>query len=150
MKKLFFIPLFLLSISMLGQINVIKTEPLVEIGKVGAFGSNDVSIRKDESSKTYFFSYKDITYKQLTNLESFSFVDEKNAFDNLYNMIIKGFDDMPESDIVLELPRTIVSLHFTKAMGIVNFQFIQNKNGVMSISRYLTKKQVNKLFGKTE
>ncbi len=126
-----------------GQITIIDTPEVIKIGEVSG-------IKITKQNNTYTITYENIKYQQITDLKRFSFVDTDNAFDNLYQMIINGFNENPKSDIMLELPNDIVWLHFVKYLGVVSFQFSQsvNKTEVIAFSRYLTKKQVQKLFGK--
>lgn len=142
--KNFIILFFMLSVSFVnGQITMIDTPEVIKIGEVSG-------IKITKQNNTYTITYENIKYQQITDLKRFSFVDTDNAFDNLYQMIINGFNENPKSDIMLELPNDIVWLHFVKYLGVVTFQFYQsvNKTEVIAFSRYLTKKQVQKLFGK--
>lgn len=142
--KNFIILCFMLSVLFVnGQITIIDTPESVKIGEVPG-------IKITKQKNTYTITYENIKYQQITDFKSFSFVDTDNAFDNLYQMIINGFNETPKSDIMLELPNDIVWLHFEKLLGVVSFQFSQsvNKTDVFAFSRYLTKKQVQKLFGK--
>ena len=100
---------------------------------------------KVENEYTIF--YQDIKYRQLTDLKHFSFKDENEDFENLYKMIMAGFDNLPEKDIMLDFPNDIVWLHFEKNLGVIFLQFHHavNKNpDVIGFSSYLTKKQVKK------
>ena len=58
---------------------------------------------------------------------------------------------MPSSEITLELPNDIVGLNFARNYGQITVQFVQyiNKNKkYVGKSQFLTKKEVDKLFGK--
>lgn len=96
---------------------------------------------------TYTITYNDYKFTQIDDYKSISFTD----IDALYNQIMKGLEDMPEQDIEYNLPDDTLWLHFEKNLGVKSFQFmhaVNNNPKVIGLSRYLTKKQVNKLFGK--
>lgn len=134
----FFLPFIVFS-----QINVIeKSEPVI-IGKVQF-------IKLEKTDNIYTFTYDNIKYKTISDTKSFSFEDKENAFEKLYQLIIDGFENLPNNDIMIDLPNDIIWLHFEKNLGLVSFQFRQaiNKSDVFAYSVYLTKKQVQKLFGK--
>lgn len=143
MKQLLFISFIFLGVNLFGQIKVIETPTTETIGKLQG-------IKIEKTGNIYYITYDNLKYLNITDIKSFSFEDVDNAFENLYQMIIKGFDEVPEKDIMIDLPNDIIWLHFEKNMGIVSFQFYQNvnKTDVVAYSRYLTKKQVQKLFGK--
>lgn len=143
MKKIALLILMFAGISY-GQIKVIDTEKLETIGKQKA-----VSISK--IGNEYRFNYVDRKYTQILETKSFSFKDEDNAFKNLYDLIIKGFDDATKEDIMLDLPNDIIWLHYTKVSSKVYFQFyhsVDKNSDVIGKTDFFTKKQVIKLFGK--
>lgn len=144
MKKLNLL-LFLLPIYSFTQIQVYEAKKTSKIGEVG----NHSYISKTDN--TYSVCFQDIKFTQLTNIKCFDFQDLDNDFENLYNMIIKGFDEKKEQRINLDLPNELVDIKFVKNMGIVSLQFSMiNKNThIVSISPYYTRKQIDKLFGKT-
>lgn len=131
------------------QIQKIETSKKEMIGKIAPMGA--LNIQCEKSDDVYIFMYRDVKYTQIVEFKSFVFKDIDNAFDGLYDMIMKGFKNPPKEDIMLELPDDIIWLNYTKAMGVVNFRFMHSpgKNSeVMGVSGWLTKKKVNKLFGK--
>ncbi|PTT23157.1 hypothetical protein DBR28_19200, partial [Chryseobacterium sp. HMWF028] len=70
----------------------------------------------------------------------------------LYKLIMDGFISIPEENVVLELPNDIIELHYEKNYGQQTMQFIQviNKNRkYIGKSQFLTQKQVEKVFGRT-
>ncbi|WP_172919496.1 hypothetical protein [Capnocytophaga canis] len=99
----------------------------------------------------YSVFYKDIEFKHLEEWKSFYFLETGNDFETLYRLITDGFSNPPKNDIIIELPKGSVHLHFEKNMGVISFQFIHfplNSTAVMGRSPYLTKRQIDKLFGK--
>ena len=118
------------------------------VGKYGGFGV--VLIKCEKQNNTYTFTYSDTKFKHIDNDKSFSFKDLDNDFQHLYQTIMEGFEEVPEKDIMLELPNDVIWLSFEKAMGNVSFRFTHSKNknkDVIGYSVYLTKKRVQKLFG---
>lgn len=142
MKKIILVVVVVLfNILGFGQIKSLDNSQIKNIGKIQF-------IELNQNNDVITFSYEDLNSNEL---RGFSFKNEKNDLDNLYNAIINGFENIPASDIALELPNDIIYLHFEKNMGIVSFQFIQSLNKDLSKnakSVYLTKKKINKLFGK--
>jgi hypothetical protein len=145
MKKIILLFTCLFGISAFAQIKVLKNETLVEIGK-----DNSVGLYKKDDRFTV--NYQDLNTANLNTFRSFSFQNLNKDVAGLYELIANGFIDTPESNIVLELPSDIIELHFEKNYGTPTVQFIQyiNKNRkYVGKSQFLNKKQVDKIFGKT-
>ncbi|AOR28952.1 hypothetical protein FORMB_19220 [Formosa sp. Hel1_33_131] len=128
------------------QIKKIEVTKPTRIGKVGNFAVTEFFCEK--ANNTYRFTFRDINYTHLTEYKSFEFDDIDNAFENLYNLIIEGFNKPPKDDVFIELPEGVLKLHFIKAVGIVNMNMDFSKNGISGLSGWLTKRKVIKLFGK--
>ncbi|TXF74865.1 hypothetical protein [Chryseobacterium sp.] len=144
MKKTIFLFAFFFSLLTFAQIKVVKNESLVEVGK-----DNSVGLYKKQNK--YTFNYQDINTSNLNTFRNFSFLDVNKDFEGLYNLISEGFIDMPASDVTLELPNDILDLHYEINYGQITVQFIHyiNKNKKMiGKTHFLTKKQVDKIFGK--
>ncbi len=145
MKKIVLLFTCLFGISAFAQIKVLKNETLVEIGK-----DNSVGLYKKDDRFTV--NYQDLNTANLNTFRSFSFQNLNKDVSGLYELIANGFIDTPESNIVLELPSDIIELHFEKNYGTPTVQFIQyiNKNRkYVGKSQFLNKKQIDKIFGKT-
>lgn len=145
MKKIILLFTCMFGISVFSQIKVLKNETLVEIGK-----DNSVGLYKKDDKFT--INYQDLNTANLNTFRSFSFHNMNKDVEGLYKMITDGFIDSPEGNIVLELPNDIIELHYEKNFGQPTVQFIQyiNKNKkYVGKSQFLNKKQVDKLFGKT-
>jgi len=131
----------LISIPSFSQIKRIKDNSVI-IGKV-----QHISCTKNEN--TYTITYNDHKFTQIDDFKSFSLSEED--FNDIFDIIIQGFSDIPKEDIKLETPNDVLILKFSKSMGIVslNIYHLVNKNAeIVGLTRYLTKKQVLKLFGK--
>jgi hypothetical protein len=138
---------FMLTSKVQAQITKIESQKEVEIGKVGAMGSTTIACTKYGDS-LYVFSFRNIKYQTIIEFDSFSFYDKDQAFENLYSIIIEGFEKIPEEDIAIEIPDGTLYLHYVNSMGVTSIQFLYYENGVFSNSAFLTKRQVLKLFGK--
>lgn len=145
MKRILILFAFAIGFSGFSQIKVLKNESLIEIGS-----DNSVGLFKKENK--YTIHYQDRNVGNLNTFRSFTFLDVNKDVEGLYKLLSDGFIDMPSSDISLELPNDILDLHFEKNYGQPTVQFVQyiNKNRkFIGKSPFLTKKQIDKIFGKT-
>ena len=145
MRKIILLFTCMFGMSVFSQIKVLKNESLVEIGK-----DNSVGLYKKEDKFTV--NYQDLNTANLNTFRSFSFQNLNGDVTGLYQLITNGFIDTPDSNIVLELPNDIIELHYEKNFGQPTVQFIQyiNKNKkYVGKSQFLNKKQVDKIFGKS-
>lgn len=143
MKKTLLITLTLfIAGQLMSQITTTTSEKPVLIGKVQYFDCT-------KSDDMYIFTYRDLKYTHITETKSFSLSeDDFNAF---YDVIQKGFDEVPKEDVTIETPDDIFKLKYYKSLGVINLRIfhIVNKNAdVIGITKYLTKKATIKLFGK--
>lgn len=145
MRKIILLITCMFGISVFSQIKVLKNESLVEIGK-----DNSVGLYKKEDKFTV--NYQDLNTSNLNTIRAFSFQNLNGDVSGLYKLIMDGFTSPPEENIVLELPNDIIELHYEKNYGQPTVQFIQyiNKNRkYVGKSQFLTQKQVEKVFGRT-
>ncbi|WP_347216110.1 hypothetical protein [Chryseobacterium sp.] len=145
MRKIILLITCMFSISVFSQIKVLKNESLVEIGK-----DNSVGLYKKEDK--YTVNYQDLNTSNLNTIRAFSFQNLNGDVSGLYKLITDGFISAPEENIILELPNDIIELHYEKNYGQPTVQFIQyiNKNRkYVGKSQFLTQKQVDKVFGRT-
>ena len=146
MRKIILLIICMFSISVFSQIKVLKNESLVEIGK-----DNSVGLYKKEDKFT--INYQDLNTSNLNTIRSFSFQNLNGDVTGLYKLITDGFvSAVPDENIILELPNDIIELHYEKNYGQQTVQFIQiiNKNRkYIGKSQFLTRKQVDKIFGRT-
>lgn len=148
--KLTFLLLFVVSASF-AQIKVLGTQETPEtIGHVKKMGGFHVYCEK-YSDNTYHFTFRDLNYTSITELETFSFKDVDNAFENFYAVIINGLETLPEP-ILIELPEGVLRVIFTKSYGkhVFNFNFTPTGSGYESLSIFMNEKDANILFGKAE
>lgn len=145
MRKIILLITCMFGISVFSQIKVLKNESLVEIGK-----DNSVGLYKKEDK--YTVNYQDLNTSNLNTIRAFSFQNLNGDVSGLYKLITDGFITTPEENVILELPNDIIELHYEKNYGQPTVQFIQyiNKNRkYVGKSQFLTQKQVDKVFGRT-
>lgn len=144
-KNLFIIALFTISTNIYSQIKVLKNNELLPVGKIETVG-----LFKREND--YTFTYQDINNANLNNYRSFSFKNINSDLENLYEIIQNSLIELPQSDIILDFPKDLIHLHFERNYGENTVQFIHfiNKNRkYVGKSHFLTKKEVDKIFGKS-
>lgn len=151
MNKLFYL-LILLSSFTFAQIKVVDPVKKETIGEIAPMGQLHIKVVKYPDTNEYTFIYSDAKFTKITDLKSFTFKDEDNAFENLYKMIIDGLAKPPKESIMLELPDSFIWLDYVKALGTSNVRIGHSvgKTDVIGYSVWLTKKKVDKLFGKSK
>ncbi|WP_061085660.1 hypothetical protein [Chryseobacterium indologenes] len=145
MRKIILLLTCMFGISVFSQIKVLKNESLVEIGK-----DNSVGLYKKEDK--YTVNYQDLNTSNLNTIRAFSFQNLNGDVAGLYKLILEGFVSLPGENVILELPNDIIELHYERNYGQPTVQFIQyiNKNRkYVGKSQFLTQKQVEKIFGRT-
>lgn len=142
MKKTFLILFIILfSTSVFSQIKRVVSNSET-IGKV-----QHISCEKEDN--IYTIIYNNHKFTQIDDFKSFSLSEQD--FNDLFDIIMQGFKDNPKEEIKLETPNDVLFLKFTKTMGVVSLRITHfaNKNPeIAGLTRYLTKKQTLKLFGK--
>jgi hypothetical protein len=147
MKKITLLLMLLMVSVSFAQLKTTKVEEGVTVGKIGPLGQNQVILEK--YSNNYVLAYRDMTYPAITEVKSFVLVD--NEVEDLYNFIVKGFEEKSVGETIVELKQAKISVEFVKTLGIVNVKILHwvTKDGsVTGFTQYMTKKQVDKLFGK--
>ena len=143
MKKILLIVFILVYSQSFSQIKILNSDSEV-IGKVQFISCS-------KNNNTFTFTYNDHKFTQIDEYKSFSL--SENDFNELFNIITQGFLNYPKEEVKLELPNDILFLKFTKSMGIISLQithFVNKNPELVGLTRYLTEKQVLKLFGKSK
>jgi|GEM_PF-2558558 len=145
MKNLILLLTIVLSSGSFAQIRIEHPEKTEQIGKIMAG-----LISLDKTGDIYRICYDDAKFTKIRAFKCFSFQETGNDLDNLYSIISKGFEAGKKDDIHLDLPDDKVVLNFEKHFGIVSMRFSQldKSTGIFGFSGYMTKKQVDRLFGK--
>ena len=143
MKNVFMLALLLISSLSFAQIKVLPTTPLERLGRVG---TNDVYVQKEGTQYTFF--YKDMENTDDSSIKNFTFKNVDGDYDNLFKIIIDGFNASPMYDIKLELPNDYVWLHYTKATNkaVVQFMTTNKVTSSTGISQMMSMEDIKKLF----
>lgn len=148
MKKIITITILFFSCISFAQIKVIETVPVEKLGKV-----NNNYIQKIGDEYTVYYTIIQ-TDDDSSNLRKFSFKNLDNDYNNLYNIIMGGFNASPLYDIKLELPNNYIWLHYTGNVvpdkATVQFMVLSKERDAATnnVSEPFIKDQINKLFQK--
>ena len=121
-----------------------------EVKNIGAYVASCKQFINAPGDTSYAIYFNNIKYKTIVDIQYFSFKETGGDFDKLYNLIDNAFQNKEKKNIEIPLEKGILTLSFTKALGVMSMQFMWYSNGVLSYSSYLTSKQCKKLFGKTD
>ncbi|RXG21253.1 hypothetical protein [Leeuwenhoekiella marinoflava] len=147
--KAFNLFIFLLPLLSFSQIKVLDHSKAELIGEIEQMGISTFKCLKVDSIYTIeFYNNKD---KDIISYASFSFKNENDAFNQIYNLIIAGLEKKQSSETVLEAGNGKIKLEFIKNVMGSYFRLAQfNKEGtdIKAYSLTMNKKQVEKLFGK--
>lgn len=141
MNRLIIITFLLITSFSFSQIKKVDNTEAILIGKV-----NGINCYKVDN--LYTFKYNDANYIHIDAFKSFYFEDINNSFNKLYKIIMDGFNNAPQKDIKIEIPKGDLILQYKKVIGTVNLTIFINQNDVSGKTIFLTKRRVNKLFGK--
>lgn len=148
MKQITLAILLIIGFNCNAQLEIVKTEKPVEIGKVTNLGQ--LAIECERYGEQYVFTYQDVKFQQLTDYKSFTLKNEQ-SFNDLYELIVSNWDNPPEEDIMIKLDEGYLWVRFVKALGVTNVAFahsVDENADILGISTWLTKRRVDKLFGK--
>lgn len=146
MKKLLTLISFAFFINLSNaQIQTIDESKEEIIGEIKNLGS--LSIRLTKKDNIIYFTYSDAKYKKITDFKTFSFEDMDNALEEFYKNIIKALETGEK--ITMKIPDGTIVAFPQKSFGMKSVQIgHSNSAGVTGLSQFLTKKQLDKLFGK--
>lgn len=150
MKKLILLNIIFAGIFCNAQIKDLShlQEKCETVGKIAPMGSFMGELEKCSETR-YRFSYRDLKFTSIISVKHFSFEDKEDALDYLYNTLLKGLEELPVEDKILQLPEDMLLIKFKKTFGVpVVTIYHTNKAGVTGVTQSFTKKQILKLFGK--
>tara|TARA_B100001093_G_scaffold508406_1_gene570540 strand:+ start:38 stop:493 length:456 start_codon:yes stop_codon:yes gene_type:complete len=151
---------------MIGSGQIKKIENTLKSTEIGSIlGLKIIKYEsKSDKSISYNVVYKNLKYNVLNESSSFSFNETGDDFDNLYSMIMDGFNFENKkplrkvalnyklyNEIILDIGsnQTLFLRYGKKGFAPIAFQFyLIDANGIESWSYWLSKKQINKLFQK--
>ena len=145
MKKIIVVAFVFFNLCLHSQIKVLETKTIEKLGRIG---SNDIYVQKEGDEYTIF--YKNMENKESNGYKNFSFKDLAGDYENLYTIIMGGFNASPLQDIKLELPDDYVWLHYTRSGPRVLVQFMTSNKitDISGVSDFIDIPSINKLFGK--
>ncbi len=97
----------------------------------------------------YKIRFRDARKKRFPKYKSFHFPDEENNFDKLKNLVLEGFESVPDEIRILEFTEEKVEIQFRKSAGLVSFRFaiLEGKKNKRTFSSWFVKGKAEKIFG---
>ncbi len=140
----------LISLVSFGQISLSSPTETITIGKVGGgMGPFIASLEysKGDNQNQYMLSYNDATYTTLTSINRIKFSGNEELIETFYQML----NDLISGDAGVEkefnIGKEVMSVKCIKNLGVKSLQIITSDRGTAGYF-YVTKKQLDKLFGK--
>lgn len=133
------------------QIKEVQTIKYEKIGRVPANNLafiTSIEFAKDtttQGTNTYLWSYKNLKYKQLTDIQSISFNATEQEFNSLYDILKNQIAAEKGSEKTMMLGQKSIKIVTEKMMGITSVTIYDISSGGYF---YLTSKQIDQLFGK--
>jgi len=121
-------------------------EPTV-LGKVSPLGKTSAAIF--DYGDYYQLSYRDAKFVQID--EEDEIIIQKSELEDIYALIVKNFEEKKSGEVKVELKEGVLYLKFAKGLGMISLEIGSSKTPTSAAAGYsqaLTKKQVDKLFGK--
>lgn len=153
MRKTLIVFAFLFSINFsYSQIKVVENSKSTIIGKVGGnsmspFVASLEYVKGDADVNQYILMYNNLKYTTITDVNALSFSATESDILGFYDLLVKCFDAEKGSEKTVELGKEIVLIKTIKNLGVVSLQITTSDDGTLGYF-YLTKKQLDKLFGK--
>jgi len=122
------------------------------VGSIGTYTDDDFPyIDCKKSGENYVFSFQDDNISQGETGMEYDFTVSAESFEKLYGNLVNGFEQPPAEDLKVETLKDYVVVEFQKTLGIVNCRFVWSRKehslGV-AYSTWISKRELNKLFGK--
>jgi hypothetical protein len=146
MKQIILVVMLVISSISTAQIQISDTFTPELVGEYKLLGKSYAKIEKGKS--LYIFTYRDEKYTTMDNYKTFYF--KESDFDALYDMFynLEGIEAGTKKTVDLDNGDQLF-FTYKKTFGKVHYEVLhQSKSGVVGFIRYLTQKQINKLFGK--
>jgi len=123
----------------------------VEIGRAQQFGAA-VEAQLTKNDDVYKISFRDSKFTTIDNYENFTFNEADGNLDKLYEIVQKGFEEMPKDAVLIPFANKTAYIKFTRLVGMKVILFTatltDDRNSELIIGNLIAKKQVEKLFGK--
>lgn len=141
---------FFLAFILCTSINAFSQIELVETTKTEVIGRVEFVYLEKIGDKNYNLFYKNMNnpVKEYVNI---SFNDINKDADKLHQIMVQGFEEMPRDPYKVKANGDIVWLKFEKENDVPMMQiqqYVSRDPDVMTVSRFLTLDEVNKIFKK--
>ena len=132
-----------------GQIEVkeIKQCEYKLIGKTSKLYTYATSLK--ECDEHYLLTYRNAEYQHIDDMVYVYIKKEKFKIDDLYDVMIKGFEDMPKNILSISIGDETIYLTYKRFMNKDIVKIIYEDNGILKSPQNMNKKMVQKLFGKS-
>ena len=146
MKTLTTFILLFITLGSFAQLKITETKKEEVVGEYKLLGKSYAKITKDD--EYCFFTYRDEKFVQIDNYKLFYF--KVTDLDSLYDLFTNFTNIEKGSKKTIELENgDKLDIEYKKSMGTMFAEVYHiSKSGVIGKLRYLTPKQLNKLFGK--
>ncbi|WP_299161675.1 hypothetical protein [uncultured Tenacibaculum sp.] len=147
MKKLFFLAALFFSVVSYSQIEFIESSTKVDIVGQVEF----VYLEKVGDNESYNLFYKNIN-NPINEYVFFSFKNTNDDVSKLHQIMLKGFEEMPMQKFQIKANGDVIFFKYERGddgeMRMQIQQYVSRDPDVMTVSKFLTLNEVNKLFQK--
>lgn len=126
------------------KINLPESKTVGEIKSLGAFVA-DLKYYTTSNDTTYTLMFRNLKYQTLTDIKSVSFDGKGGTLESLYNILVESLDAEKGKDNAFKLGKEDIIVKTQSMMGAKYIMFWVAESGAYF---NLTKKQLDKLFGK--
>ena len=151
MKNLITLLLLVVSTTTFSQIKKIEANTeTIEIGKITPGGIKTIYSEK-VNDEYYLIHYKDAKYTKIDEWKSFTINNEQD-FNDFFDLIIEGFNDIPNDAIMLDTPNGFIWLSYIKVFGKpyarIGFSTSNTQYANVGFSNQYNERQIRRLFAK--
>ncbi len=130
-----------------GQLNIVDVEEGETIGTVKPMGQFFFEL-KQYNNNTVKLLYKNAEYETIVDIKEISFKNENDEVEELYNTLLKGIQKKENNTQRIFFKNESVDLHFSRYGGVEIYHYVGDNALFVGRSYALTKKRLDKLFGK--
>ena len=138
MKKIILTFVLIANILNAQKIETIKSD--VVVGKL-----NHISL--NISNDKFVLCFTNVEFTTINDTKCIS-IGTKEFTDELYKKLSENFIKQVPENLQVQLGNQKLKFYFVTALGVKSFRFeLKDELGIVSISEYVTKKKLDKLFG---
>lgn len=144
MKKILFLITLFFSAMSYAQIEFVETTKIEIVGQVEFIYLEKVG------EESYNFFYKNMN-DPINEYVNFSFRNMNDDVSKLHQIIVRGFEENPRDPYKIKANGDVVWLKYEKEDGEVKLQiqqYVSRDPDVMTVSKFITLDEVNRLFKK--